>query len=275
MLKLNGIPVELNRFPDGSMLLKPHVNNVEGENDVVQLSWHFENDREFVALIYLVKHLRSHGVQKITLHMPYIPNARQDRVKTPEDVFTLKYFAEILNSLNLTSITVLDPHSSVSEALIDRLIIQKPDAYISRALTAINGGKPFTYEELSSKVTMFYPDEGAMKRYSGMVPMPYAFGIKRRDWSTGKIKGLDASGTVDAIAGKDILIVDDICSYGGTFYHSAMKLKELGANRIYLFISHCENSILKGDLIQSGLVDRIFTTDSIYTGTHERIEVLK
>ena len=127
----------------------------------------------------------------------------------------------------------------------------------------------------TDNLLMFYPDEGAMKRYSGMVKLPYAFGIKKRDWETGKILGLDVSGNVDDIAGKNILIVDDICSRGGTFYHSAKKLKELGANKIYLYVSHCENTILDGDLLTSDLVEKVYTTDSIFTKEHEMIEVIK
>ena len=71
-----------------------------------------------------------------------------------------------------------------------------------------------------------------------------------------------------------MLIIDDICSKGGTFYHSAKKLKELGAKNIYLYISHCENTILQGDLLTSGLIERVFTTDSIFTKSHEKIEVM-
>jgi ribose-phosphate pyrophosphokinase len=124
-------------------------------------------------------------------------------------------------------------------------------------------------------VTMFYPDEGAMKRYSGLVNLPYAFGIKKRNWETGKIEGLDVAGAVDQITGKDILIVDDICSRGGTFYHSAKKLKELGAKDIYLYVSHCENTILEGELLDGDLIKKVFTTDSIFTKSHEKVEVLR
>ena len=73
---------------------------------------------------------------------------------------------------------------------------------------------------------------------------------------------------------KSIVIVDDICSYGGTFYYAAKALKELGAGNIYLHVDHCENSVLEGDMIKSGLIKEIWTTDSIYTkGGHERIHV--
>lgn len=275
MIRLNGTPVALNQFPDGTMLLKQVLNDrYIRYNKEAQIVWNYENDREFIGVIYLTKHLRSHGVDKVHLLMPYTPNARQDRVKNPEDVFTLKYFAEILNSLDLTSVTVLDPHSSVSEALIDHLNIKTPEDYIRKTIFKIIGKSAFSYKDLNKDLLVFYPDEGAMKRYSGMIPMPYAFGIKQRDWNTGKITGLDVAGSVESIAGKDILIVDDICSFGGTFFHSAKKLKELGANKIYLYVSHCENSILKGELLTSGLIERVFTTDSIFTESHERIEVL-
>lgn len=264
MIKIDGQVINLGNFPDGSMLVKysPAPHQKVG---YAKISWYYENDREFLALMYLVKHLRSHGVNDIYLYMPYIPNARQDRVKNPEDVFTLKYFAELLNSLELTRIEVLDPHSSVSEALINNLYIYNPQFYISSILRGLD----------NIKTMVFYPDEGAMKRYAGMVNHPYVFGIKRRDWETGKILGLDVTGPADYIPGKDILIVDDICSRGGTFLHSAQKLKELGANDIYLFVSHCENTILEGDLLKGGLIKKVYTTDSIFTKNHEKIEVLK
>lgn len=262
MITLNGNTVDIGSFPDGTMLLKERVQ------DYTQtIEWRYENDREFLALIYLVKHLRAHNAYRIHLTMPYIPNARQDRVKNEEDVFTLKYFAEVLNSLKFASVTVLDPHSSVSEALINNLIINTPESYvfgIIDRLECVYGDKPLLY----------YPDNGAAKKYSDMFSLPYASGIKNRDWKTGRIVGLDVVTNGNDISGKNILIVDDICSYGGTFLHSAKKLKELGANNIYLYVSHCENSILDGELIKSGLLKKIYTTDSIFTKEHELIEVL-
>lgn len=278
MITLNGKTVEIGSFPDGTILMK----SGDDHRGFASIKWQYENDREFLGLIYLVKHLRRLGYRQIDLTMPYIPNARMDRVKSDEDVFTLKYFAELLNSLNLSSVTVLDPHSSVSEALIDNLIIKKPDGYIEGVLNRIGVEElyciPTNFLEPPKKkynLTMFYPDEGSMKRYSGMVNLPYAFGIKKRNWETGKIEGLDVSGDVESITGRNILIVDDICSRGGTFYHSAKKLKELGANNIYLYVSHCENTILEGDLLKGDLIKKVYTTDSIFTKSHEKIEVLK
>lgn len=264
MIKLDGRVVNIGHFPDGTLLIKEDVpRDYEGERSAT-ISWKYENDTELVALIYLTKHLKEHGIEKIYLNMPYIPNARQDRVKSDEDVFTLKYFAEVINSLGFASVTVLDPHSVVSEALIDRIIINRPAKNIQKVLQKIG----------EENIIMFYPDEGAMKRYSSMADKPYVFGMKKRDWTTGQINGLEVAGATELIRGSRVLIVDDICSRGGTFYHSAKKLKELGADKIYLYISHCENTILEGEVLSSGLIEKVYTTDSLLTGEDERIEVI-
>jgi len=262
MIKLNGKIIEQNNFPDGTLLMKCNPNKYA----VSTITWQYESDAELFALYSLKRHLNCTVPGRNSyLYMPYIPNARQDRVKTNEDIFTLKYFAEIINSLNFQKIYVIDPHSSVSEALINNIEVVSPKDFIEQTLNNIN----------VDDILMFYPDEGAMKRYSGLVSKPYAFGIKKRNWETGKIEGLDVTGSVDKIVGKDILIVDDICSRGGTFYHSAKKLKELGANKIYLYVTHCENTILEGELLTSGLIEKVYTTNSIFTKEHEKIEVFE
>lgn len=267
MIRINKNDISVNKFPDGTLLLKETVLEDGGKQEwkkEATITWLFENNEELVTLIYLAGHLRSHGITNLSLDMPYIPNARQDRVKNEEDVFTLKYFAQVINWLDFTSVTVLDPHSTVSEALFDRIRVKTPETFVRKVIDRIGGTK---------NLTMFYPDEGACKRYAGMFSLPYAFGIKNRDWETGDIKGLDVSGMTDYIRDRKILIMDDISSRGGTFYFSAKKLKELGAKEIYLYVSHCENTILEGDVLTSGLIEKVFTTNSIFTQKHERIEV--
>lgn len=260
MIKVNEQIVEQNHFPDGTLLMKYKAEI----GKIGTITWQYESDAELFTLYSLKKHLDNVLPGWNTyLYLPYIPNARQDRVKSDEDIFTLKYFAEIINSLKFEKVYVLDPHSSVSEALIDNIAIQPPREYIKTAIQNCNPDM------------LFFPDEGAMKRYSSMANKKYAFGIKRRDWATGKIEGLDVAGCTDKIEGSRILIVDDICSRGGTFYHSAKKLKELGAKEIYLYITHCENTIFEGELLTSGLIEKVYTTNSIFTKEHEKIEVFE
>lgn len=266
MIKLNGKQVELGKFPDGTILMKEAVARDFRIARVAELTWLYENNEELIGLIYLTRHLQSHGIEDIHLHMPYIPNARQDRVKNDEDVFTLKYFAEIINSLHFKSVRVLDPHSSVSEALIDRIVIDTPKNNIEKVIGKI--------EKDNNEPVMFYPDEGAMKRYTGMINRPYTFGMKKRNWENGEIQGLEVLGRTELVNGRDVLIVDDISSRGGTFYFSAKALKEIGAGDIYLYVSHCENTILEGNVLTGGLIKKVYTTNSIFTAQHDMIETI-
>lgn len=266
MIKYNDKIVEVNHFPDGTVLLKEDVDALIQKEEPVVITWLFENNEEFMTLYFLTRHIKSKGFDDIQLKMPYIPNARQDRVKNTEDVFTLKYFADLINELSFSKVIVLDPHSYVSEALFQHIEVQSPKNYVNRVLQELQ-------EKGKVNVLLFYPDEGAMKRYSTIFERPYTFGIKKRDWATGEIQGLSVAGQTEFIKDSAILIVDDICSKGGTFYHSAKTLRALGAKEIYLYISHCENTVLEGNLLDGDLLNRIYTTNSIFTKSHEKIEV--
>lgn len=278
MIQLNEHIIGNDRFPDGTLLMKlpfsPKPSN--------EIHWHYENDAELFKLICLVKSMREtyKGV-RIDLFMPYLPNARQDRVKNPEDVFTLKYFCEIINSLEFDTVFVTDVHSNVGLALLDRVREIKPWGQIHSALTKITYMETGDVmhearEECYKNLLLFYPDEGAMKRYSGEMGMPFVFGVKKRNWETGAIEGLDLMGSVEDIKDKNILIIDDICSKGGTFYHSAKALKEAGAANIYLYVTHCENTIYEGELLkEDSLIKHIFTTNSLLTAPNEKMTIVE
>ena len=267
MIRLGDKVYEYGHYPDGTLNIKLTEEEVSTAIAYKSISWYYDSEEELVVLIYLLNALRSQRITGMDLYMPYVPNARMDRCENANDVFTLKYFADIINSFAFRFVKTLDVHSTVAEALINNISNESPVSYIQSVMGQIVS---FTDKEF----TIFYPDAGAMKRYSKMIEATYVFGNKVRDWDTGVIKGLDVIGDVELVKEHDILIVDDICSRGGTFYHSAKKLKELGANDIYLYITHCENTILEGELINSGLVKRIYTTDTIFTKQHELIEIV-
>ena len=266
MIYVDGVKIEVGHYPDNTLLVK--APTLRGAPDGhVTFTWYYENDAELFTLICLKKHF---AYKKTSyLWMPYCPHARMDRVKSYSDVFTLKYFAEVINDLNFTQVTIYDPHSSVCTALINNVRVLEPTPFIGEAINKVNEN----YNK--NNFMVFYPDEGAMKRYIGAFPIPYAFGVKKRDWATGQILGLDVMGDVEGIKDKRILIIDDICSKGGTFYHSAKKLRELGASEIYLYVTHCESTIFEGELLKTDLINKIYTTNSIFTKEHEKIEVFK
>ena len=245
MLKVNGIEIKQNHFPAGELFIKLPLQK---KDSIINIEWLYENDAELFTLICIRRHFQNYECH---LYLPYVGHARMDRVKNNDDVFTLKYFCEVINSLKFDVVHVRDAHSNVGLALLNYVCQESVNSYIHQAMLE------------SGAEALFFPDEGAMKRYSEHATIPYAFGMKKRDWETGKILGLDII-NADVIKGKNILIVDDICSRGGTFYHSAKALKEAGAANISLYVTHLEETVLIGDLPESGLIDHIYTTKSIF-----------
>ena len=82
MIKLNDNEINIGNFPDGTMLIKQNIPDA----DKLTVSWLYEDDKEMIALIYLTNYLKTHECDNIHLYMPYIPNARQDRVKSDKDL---------------------------------------------------------------------------------------------------------------------------------------------------------------------------------------------
>lgn len=272
MIKINGFEVEVGHFPDGTQCVKFPNNilfNYDGDIDRrVSISWFYDSDEELFTLASAVDYVRRNFENNplIDLYLPYVPNARADKIKSHEENFSLKVFANFINSFNFAKVYVNNVHSNVSEALINNIVSCDDQALIC---CVINTEKPDV---------IFFPDEGACKRYSDLYviknsKLPIAFGIKKREWSTGKILGLDVISDVD-LKDKKVLIIDDICSAGGTFKFSSMKLKEMGAKEVNLYVTHCEDNIQNGDLLKTDLISRIYTTDSILHIEDEKIKII-
>ena len=272
MIKVNNKTVPVRRFPDGTLNIK---GNPKLNDGTVLLSWYYENDDEYMMVVFLTQYYQAHG-NKVDLYMPYVPNARMDRIETDEDVFTMKYFAEQINNLNFNKIFVMDVHSSVVVATIKNIVVINTDTIVKDVVNEIE-------QTTKNDVVLFYPDEGAMKRYSKETNKPFGFAVKNRDWETRKILDIKILG-IDAsdIKGKNVLIRDDICSTGGTCYLVAKKLKEMGADKIFIYVTHCENAVLNGgfgeykqSLLDTGLIEYLFTTNSIcILKNHRRIGVI-
>lgn len=285
MLYVNLLPVNVGHFPDGTQALFDFkVQQIPNQPYMCDIFWRYENDEECMTLWYIVNHIKEYDPQaKITLSMLYCPNARMDRTKNSGEVFTLKYFAKFINILGFNKVMVLDPHSTVTPALLDRVEVLSPESNIEKALD-------IAFEDVDDyeDAVVYFPDAGAMKRYSDLkIFKRYTmiYGEKKRAWKTGEILGLrimDRDGnaicdTSNELKGKTVLMIDDIISYGGTFYHSANKLNELGVKEIFAYATHTENSMLdkeKGTFfkhLESGVVTKLFTTSSLLKEKNSKI----
>lgn len=252
MIYLNDVPVTQDYFPDGTL------HPVLGQDECsvycgFKISWFYESDAELFTLICLKGWVdENFPGSEVELFMGYVPHARMDRVKKYTEIFTLKHFCKTINDMNFYAVYIIDPHSNVTSALLDRVTVFQPIDNIEKAI-----------KESSAEV-LFYPDEGAAKRYNGIFDMPTTFGVKDRDWGTGRINSLILMNP-EMVAGKRILIVDDICSYGNTFARAAKALRNAGAVSVDLYVTHCEPNIFKGSLYTEHPypVDHIYTTDTL------------
>ena len=266
MIKVNDTEIKVGHFPDGTQSIE--FSDTQPYDNINKVEWFYDSDEEVFTLMCVVDMIRRISKNpRIKLWIPYLPNARMDRIKKPEQNFSLKVFANFINSLNFDKVVVYNVHSNVSEALIDNIVNIDP---IFDVDAVISNYKPDV---------IYFPDEGACKRYADLAcikesGLPVIFGIKKRDFATGKILGLDVISDTD-LTGKKVLIVDDICSAGGTFKFSAMKLKELGASDVALYISHCEDNIQNGDLLKTDLISKIYTTDSILHISDPKIQIIR
>ncbi len=210
---------------------------------------------------------RNFKFNKLTLFLPYFPGARQDRVMTIGEPLTVKVYADIINSLNFNSVIILDPHSDVTPALINNCIIISNHTFVNQAIHDI-------YENDSMKkanIAIISPDAGAQKKiYDLMKFIKEDFDFpnnnfdlikcdKTRDVTTGNLSGFTVNTDMD-LTNTDCIIVDDICDGGGTFIGLAEKLKEKGAKRIFLVVSH--GLFSKGFKTLSKYFTKIYTTDS-------------
>ena len=266
MIKVNDTEIKVGHFPDGTQSIE--FSDTQPYYSTNEVEWFYDSDEEVFTLMCVVDMIRRISKNsRIDLWVPYLPNARMDRIKEEKQNFSLKVFANFINSLNFDRVMTYNVHSNVSEALIDKVINIDP---IFDVDAVISDYKPDV---------IYFPDEGACKRYVDLDSvkesgLPVIFGIKKRDFATGKILGLDVISDTD-LTGKKVLIVDDICSAGGTFKFSAMKLKELGASDVALYVSHCEDNIQNGDLLKTDLVSKIYTTDSILHISDPKIQIIR
>lgn len=257
MLKINEVEVKITRFPDNTTKFDLEDGVIKESNEI---AWFFESMEELFTLIGLIDKLK--GTQ-VDLYLPYMPNARMDKIQNDNEGLMLKYFVETIDSLGFNKITIIDPHSDAYKQWIKHTEWYADETTVEKLITISKNIIKTT--EKSDKVTLVYPDAGARSRYTSLLGAnENLYGVKERDQATGNIISFDLIGDVP---NNPILIVDDICSKGGTFYFTAKKLREKGfTGPIYLYVTHAEEIIEEGELLKpESEIKRVFTTNSILT----------
>lgn len=253
MIKVNNEEIQFETFPNGeTRMLAENLLELIGKNNNLVVDFKYESDSDLIKLMFVKKYIeRQHsGVTHLKIY--YMPYSRMDRSEN-ESPFTLKYVSDFINGLNFYTVEVIEPHSDVTCALLNNT-----DAnYINfNLIDKIKEDTSFI-EDVDYIV---FPDTGASKRYANMSAKNVLVGHKHRNFKTGEIEKLELIGNINH-HGTKAIIVDDLSSYGGTFVRTAIELKKLGIEEVYLLVAHAENSIFKGELFDH--MTKVYTTDTI------------
>lgn len=245
---------------------EPHIKITDGFNiaEPVTITQRINSFNDLGLICITVDALKRMGVKEINLFIPYFPAARQDRVMVPGEPLSVKVYADVINAMALASVTVFDPHSEVTPALLNNCVTVSNHQFIQEVISKIG-----------TEVKLISPDGGALKKIYKVSEFLGGAEVvecsKSRDVKTGKLSGFKVYS--DDLAGADCLIVDDICDGGGTFIGLAEALKAKNAGKLYLAISH--GIFSKGFDELGKYFEQIFTTDSIKEVDHAGVTQIK
>jgi ribose-phosphate pyrophosphokinase len=113
------IKYEIYHYPDGQNNLKIITNPYNEKNESVTIKSRLNNFIHLEKIICATKSLRNLGVKEIHLYTPYFLGSRSDRkFEEGSNNYLKDVICPIINSLEFSSVTVLDPHSSTLEACL-------------------------------------------------------------------------------------------------------------------------------------------------------------
>jgi len=262
--------IKINSFPDFKSFIFPSgevqvsLNGNSGhpnrDKDAV-INAKITNSEDLMSLLLVTDALKREGKTDITLVMPYVPYARQDRVCNPGEAHSLKVFASLINAQQYSRVEVFDPHSDVTEALINNIVIRSNHEFAKAAIFDAVGNRNAPFHLIS-------PDAGACKKihYLGRYLSDYMLDFdivtcnKEYNIKTGAITSFSVG--YSDLEGKPCVIVDDILSRGGTFLGLAKALKERNAGDLYLIVSHDEG-VANKEMFKTAGFAKVFKTNSL------------
>lgn len=256
-IKVTGHRVDTIRFNGGEtgVRLKAKLHVSEEAFSVTAI---LKNADAIMELLLVCDALKRETLQlnECTLIAPYFPYARQDRVCNEGESLSARVMCDLINSLGFREVIIFDAHSDVVPALLNNCI----NILIYDLFDAP--------QDVQAVVS---PDAGAEKKARAFVQnskgtLRLVCATKRRNTATGDIIQTDLPYDLN---GEDCLIVDDICDGGRTFIELAKVLREKGAGKIYLYVTH--GIFSQGMEVFHGLIDKIYYTNSLLQNKNESV----
>jgi ribose-phosphate pyrophosphokinase len=239
-------------FPDGESFVKID-ENVRGQDVYIIQSTCTPTNHHLMELLIMIDAARRASALRITAVMPFYGYARQDRKDQPRVPITAKLVANLLVAAGATRVLTMDLHSQQIQGFFD---IPVDHLFASPVF--------FKYLEKlkGKKMVVISPDIGGMKMaaaYANILGASLGMVWKKRTSAT----TVESITIVGDVAGKDVLIVDDITETAGTLTNAAKLMRESGAASVRAAVSHSLLSPIAYERLAKGYIDELITTDTI------------
>ncbi|HCM82660.1 MAG: Ribose-phosphate pyrophosphokinase [Candidatus Gottesmanbacteria bacterium GW2011_GWA2_44_17] len=255
--KILGIPlgnVDLTRFADGE--IRPWIQeDVRDKTVFVLQSLSYDMDDHIMELCLMGDAIRRSAPKNMIAVIPYMGYARQDRQHRVGEPVSARVIAKFLEVSKFKEVITIDLHN---DAIVG--FFQVPVTHLS-ALSIL--GEEIQKFHLSD-IVVVAPDVGGVKRARNlayildvpMVVMEKKRFLDRHDKS-------EACQIIGDVAGKSVVIIDDVISSGGTIINGAQSLKNSGATSVTVLVTHAVCAGNAFENVSKAPIDRMVITDTI------------
>lgn len=253
-LRAELIPVDVRIFTDSESRIK--MGDVKKKNCVIVQSTYPPADRHLLQTLMMIKKCTDDLAADICTVIPYMAYARQDRVFQDGEVISIELIAKLLEAAGNKRLITIDIHSALALSYF-RIDVQNISSIPLLANHAANNIK-------LNRTVVISPDAGGIERayeFAKILGSDIIALKKWRDRNSGEIffdDKLECN-----IADRDVVLVDDIISSGGSIVKACQVLKKNKAGKIYAMCVHALLVEDAAEKIRAAGVQEIISTNSI------------
>lgn len=228
--------VRIDNFLDGEIFCQLRENVRGADTFVVQPTCAPVNEN-LVELLIMLDALKRSSASRITAVLPYYGYARQDKKDAPRVPITAKLVADLISTAGADRILTMDLHAAQIQGFFDI-----PVDHLFAAPLLLEAIRELQIPDL----VIVSPDAGGVERARAIgkrLQAGLAIVDKRRVGPNEAV----VMNVIGEVAGKNVLIVDDIIDTAGTLTHTVDALKRQGAERVLAAGIH---GILSGPAIE-------------------------
>ncbi len=206
-----------------------------------------------LELLLMIDAAKRASAYKVIAVIPYFGYARQDRKDKPRVSIGAKLMADLLSSAGVDRVITMDLHADQIQGFFN-----VPVDHLFASAYFI----PFIHQMGLKDITIASPDVGGTKRantYAHMMGTDMVICHKSR----AKANVVDSMTLIGEVAGKDVIIVDDMIDTAGTISKAARLMIEKGANSVRAFAAHGVLSGAAIENIDNSVLEEVYFTDSL------------